>query len=75
MNVPAYGFRCNCCDRSGVQINRPHVEVDLGLVCDCCKEFVRHAGARLKVAGLRLCSHAAERNEHRPLVGVKKGGA
>ena len=75
MNSIAYSFHCNCCDQDGVQLRRPHVEVDLGFVCKPCRVQVGFAHRELKRSGFRLCSHVAELHERRALIGVKKGGA
>ena len=69
-----YSFRCGCCGISGFQANRPFVEVDLGLVCDPCRGRLRIATTLLKREGFRVCSHAADVNERRALVPVKRGG-
>ncbi len=71
----AYAFTCNCCKQHGVQMRVPHDEVDLGIVCEPCRELIRLAHARLKRGGFVLCSHVADLHERRALIGVKKGGA
>ena len=56
---------CACCGAEGVV----HEEVDLGPVCPECRGQLRAAGAWLKHAGLRVCSHHAEWRERRRLIG------
>lgn len=63
-NPPENLIPCACCGAEGTV----HNEVDLGPVCEDCRQQTRAAGAWLKHAGLRLCNHHAEWREKRRLV-------